>query len=119
MDAEPFMKLNLLNLDEQMISELRKLSKSSFQLDQIFTAANQLQYIRAIKSVLFEQSSSPSLELIRFLASQILPGIITQQVLDRFAPIVKEAFKQFVNANNGFVNISDEEFEGYFVVNVT
>lgn len=129
MDAEPFMKLHLLNIDELMITEVKKLSKSYFQFDRIFTADNQLKYIREIKDVLFEQSTSPSVELIRFLASQMVLGAIPQQMFDRLAPIVREAFRQFVDdyiANSGFVkrshndtNITDEEFEGFFVVSVT
>jgi hypothetical protein len=145
MDDMPFMEIDLLNIDKQMISDLKKLSKNPFELDQILSAAGELKYIRAIKNVLFEEYSSPSLEFIRFLASQVYSGIKTPQVLDQFAPIVQEAFKQFINdrlksvvssreeeavdniddANNGFMIkpnhdiITDEEFEGFFVVNVT
>lgn len=129
MDAEPFMRLNLLNIDELMISEVKKLSKSSFQSDQIIAAANRLKYIREIKDVLFEQSASPSVELIRLLAGQMVLGALPQQMFDRLAPIVREAFRQFVDdhiANSGVVkrshnvtNITDEEFEGFFVVSVT
>lgn len=145
MDDKPFMKLDLLNIDKQMISELKKLSKSSFEVDQILIAASELKYIQAIKNALFEEYSSPSLEFVRFFTSQVYSGIKTTQVLDQFAPIVEEAFKQFINdhlksvvssreeeavvdmndANNRFVIksnhdiITDEEFEGFFVVNVT
>jgi hypothetical protein len=145
MDDKPFMELNLLDIDEQIIPELMKISNKSFHLEQVFTAANELEYIRAIKSVLFEESSSPSLELIRYLAGQVYPGKKTQQVLEQFEPIVKEAFGRFVNdhlksvmnnrvegefADNDAANkvcpiksnndrfITNEEFEGFFVVNV-
>lgn len=129
MDAEPFLRFNLLKIDALMISEVKKLAKSYFQFDQIFTAANQFKYIREIKDVLFEQSTSPSVELIRVLAGQMVLGALPQQMFDRLAPIVREAFRQFVDdyiANSGVVkrshndtNITDEEFEGFFVVSVT
>lgn len=130
MDTEPFLKLNLLNIDELMIAEVKNLSKSCFQFGQMLTSpANQLKYIRGIKDVLFEQATSPSVELIRFLASQMPLGAIPQQMFDRLGPIVREAFRQFVDdciANDGVVkrshndtNITDEEFEGFFVVSVT
>jgi hypothetical protein len=47
--------------------------------------------------MLFEGATSPSLELVRFFAEQMYSGIKTPQVLDRFRPIVKKAFKQFVD----------------------
>lgn len=129
MDTEPFMKLNLLNIDERMVGEVKKLSKSYFQVDHIFTAANRLKYIREIKDVLFEQYSSPSVELIRLLASQMPHGVITQQMFERLAPIVREAYRQFADdciGGSGFAKrshndtiITDEEFEGFFVVSVT
>lgn len=129
MDAEPFMKLNLLSIDERSISELRKLSKRSLQSGKIFTLAEETNSIREIKNILVEQSTSPSAECIRFLAGQVHLGILTHHMLDRLAPIVKEAFRQFVedsNANNGLVKkshndliITDEEFERFFVVDVT
>jgi hypothetical protein len=97
MDDRPFLQVDLLRLDEQMISALKKLSKRSFELDQLLLAASELIYIRAIKSVLCEGAISPSLELVRFFAGQMYSGIKTQQVLDRFRPIVKKAFEQFVD----------------------
>jgi hypothetical protein len=97
MDDRPFLQVDLLNLDEQMSSTLKKLSKRSFELDQLLLAASELIYIRAIKSMLFEGATSPSLELVRFFAEQMYSGIKTPQVLDRFRPIVKKAFKQFVD----------------------
>jgi hypothetical protein len=146
MDDKPFMELNLLDIDEKIIAELTGLSKKTFELDQIFSVASELRYIQAIKNVLFEQSSSPSLEFVRLFANQVYPGKKTEQVLDQFAPVVKEAFKQFITdclqsvmndrveepvADNDAANsvclggsgndqvVTDEEFEGFFVVNIT
>jgi predicted type IV restriction endonuclease len=128
MDAEPFMKLNLLSIDERSIAELRKLAKNSFQSDPIFNFAEQISSIRAIKNILVEQSASPSAECIHFLARQAQLGILTRHTRDRLAPIIKEAFRQFAedsHANNGLVKqshddriITDEEFEGFFVVDI-
>lgn len=129
MDADPFMKFDLLSIDERSISELTKLSKRSFQSGQIFTLSEELNSIRAVKNILVEQSTSPSAECIRFLAGHVHRGRLTQHMLDRLAPIVKEAFRQLVadsHANNGLAKqshndliITDEDFERFFVVDVT
>lgn len=102
---------------------------------------SEFQYIQAVKSVLLEEYSSPSVELVHFFATRVCSSIPTQQVIEKLAPIVKEAFDQFINdhiddrlrtvtrrdkeiAENVVRKpdqhtISDQEFEGFFVVNVT
>lgn len=105
-----------------------------------FAAASDREYLRAIKKVLAEEKSEPSSEMIRYFVSRVYSGTQTQQIIDRFAPLVREAFRQFVNDQlvaciqrviNGQdhggaldhppydTNSTDEEFEGFFVVNVT
>ncbi|WP_028579408.1 type I restriction endonuclease [Desulfogranum japonicum] len=97
MDQKPFMEIDILNLDPQLLPELKKLTKSSFELDKMLTTANELKYVRAIKNILAEEMSEPTVEFVRFCVSQVYSGMKTQQVLDQFTVIVKKAFKQFVN----------------------
>jgi hypothetical protein len=139
-------EFDLLDIDEKIIPELTRCSRKSFDLDQSLSVSSELRYIQAIKSILFEESASPSLELTRFFANQVYSGKKTEQVLDQFAPIVNEAFTQFINdrpqsvmstraeelvvdkdaanfasqkmSGNDRV-VTDEEFEGFFVVNIT
>ena len=101
---------------------------------------SEIQYIQAVKSVLLEESSSPSVEFVLFFANRVCPSIPTQQAIEQLAPIVKEAFDQLINDHIGdrlrsvtrdkepaenFVikpshhTISDREFEEFFVVNVS
>jgi len=97
MDEKPFMEINLLDIDEQLVPELKKLTKSSFELDKMLTTASELKYIRAIKHILSDELDEPSTDFIRFLVGQVYSGLKTQQVLEQFTPIVKNAFKQFIN----------------------
>ena len=111
------------------ITELRNLAKHSLQNNQTFTFTEEENSVRAIKNILIEQSISPSAECIRFLAGQMQIGIVSQQMLKSLAPVVKEAFRQFVadsNADNRLASqshndlfITDKEFEALFVVDVT
>jgi len=100
---------------------------------------SEFQYIQAVKSALLEEYSSPSVELVLFFANRVCSSIPTQQGIEQLAPLVKEAFDQFINdrtsdrlrtvsrdkevAENsinkpGHHTISDREFEEFFVVNV-
>ena len=94
-------------------------------------------YVQAVKNVLINESSFPSVEFVRFFADQVCSSHLTEQVIDELTPIVKEAFHQFIDdqitkslstssQSKGFekfqgeINhvVSDEEFESFFVVNV-
>jgi hypothetical protein len=94
-------------------------------------------YVQAVKDALVNESFSPSVEFVRFFADQLCPSHQTEHILDEFAPIVKEALHQFIGDQStnrlstgdrskesekfqGDLShlVSDEEFEGFFVVNV-
>lgn len=89
-------------------------------------------YVQAVKEFLIRESSFPSVKLVRFFADQVYPLNVTEQVIDEFGPIVKEALHHFVGGKTAASSvqadrgtdinsrhlISDEEFESFYVVNV-
>ena len=97
MDSKPFMEFNLLDIQEPLVSELKKLSKPFFNMEEIITVAGEMKYTREIKHILAEQLSSPSDEFVRFFAAQIYSGKLTQGTRERFADITKRAINQFIN----------------------
>lgn len=97
MDSKPFFKFNALEFDEHHIDELKKFTKQSFSLEDILTTASTLKYTGAIKKILEEELKNPSEQFVRFFAAQIYDGRLTQQVIEQFTRIVKEARNQFVN----------------------
>jgi len=97
MDEKPFMEINLKDLDPQFIPELKKLAKSTFEIDKMLTTANELKYVRAIKNLLSEEMNGPTVDFVRYIVSKVYSGMKTQQVIDQFSPIVKNAIKHFVN----------------------
>lgn len=97
MDSKPFMELNLLEIQEPLVAELKKLSKQVFNLDEIITVAADLKYTKEIKRILNEQLNSPSEEFVRFFACQLYSGKLTQGVREQFMPITRRALGQFIN----------------------
>lgn len=97
MDSSPFFEFNLLDLKDSAIQELSKFRKDSFDLEKIFKTASELKYLNKIKSFLSSQWETPSEEFIRFIVGQIYDGMKTKNTLERFEPIVKKGFKQFIN----------------------
>ncbi len=97
MDSSPFFEFNILDIKDSSLHELAKFKKTSFDLEKIFTSASELKYLNKLKKFLSEQWENPSEEFIRFLIGQIYDGVKTKNTIDRFEPIVKKAFKQFIN----------------------
>lgn len=97
MDGKPFFEFNLLDFREQDAEELKKFSKSAFDLNHILTTASELKYTREIKRILAEQIQEPTDEFVKFFAAQIYTGKMTQKVREQFAELTRQALKQFVN----------------------
>ncbi|GAA0421534.1 type I restriction endonuclease [Leifsonia naganoensis] len=97
MDDKPFLVLDLLDIDETLIPELRKLTKDAFDLDSIINAAGELKYIGQIKRALATEFREPDEEWVRFFTSRVYDGSITQKVRDQFTPLVRKATSQFLN----------------------
>lgn len=97
MDEKPFMEVNLLSLDEHIVPELKKLTKNTFEIDQMLSTANDLKYIREIKNLLETEFDRPSPDFVRFVLSGVYSGLKTQQVIDQFTPITKQAIQLLIN----------------------
>ncbi|GHO64844.1 hypothetical protein KSC_037360 [Ktedonobacter sp. SOSP1-52] len=97
MDPKPFMEFNMLDIQESLVVELKRLTKQAFNLDAILTVASELKYTREIKHILNDQLNTPSEDFIRFLASQVYSGKLTATVREQFTSITKRAFAQFIN----------------------
>jgi predicted type IV restriction endonuclease len=97
MDAKPFLVLDFAALDETLLPELAKLTKESFDLDSVISAAGELKYIGQIKRVLAAQFKEPEDEWVRFLTNRVYEGAFTQRVREQFVPLVVKATRQFLN----------------------
>jgi hypothetical protein len=97
MDTRPFLEFDLLDIEEPVVAELKKLSKGSFDQEAVLEAASELKYTREIKRVLAEQLSAASEEFVRFFIPHVYSGRMTQSVKDQFTPIVQRAFRHFIS----------------------
>lgn len=114
MDEKPFLELDLVDIDENVVPELAKLTKSAFDVESIINAAGELKYVSQIKKLIATQFSSPEEDFVKFFASRVYDGMITQKVRDQFLELTKKATNQFLNdqindrlksAINGNINI--------------
>ncbi len=97
MDEKPFLEINMLELNEQLVGELKKLTKPAFNLEELMTAAGELKYTHQIKRLLSEQMENPTDEFVKFFASKVFKGVLSPARKEYFSDITKRSFKQFVN----------------------
>jgi len=97
MDETPFLIIDLLNLDQNVIPELQKLTKSSFDIETMLPVARELKYTRQIKRILSNEFKYPSEEFVKYFAKQVYQGKLTQKWVDYFTDTFKRAFRDFIN----------------------
>ncbi|MBP3319695.1 MAG: type I restriction enzyme HsdR N-terminal domain-containing protein [Ruminiclostridium sp.] len=97
MDADPFLTINLLDIRENQVPELKKFSKSVFDVDSIFSTASDLKYLQEFKRNFAEQLENPSDEFVRFFLQGCYSGQKTQNVIEKFRPVLKKALNDAVS----------------------
>lgn len=97
MDHKPFFEFNMLNFNEAQIEQLKRFTKSSFDLLETVDAARELKYTTEIKRTLAEELASPSDEFVKFIVKRVYKGIATQTVKEQFSVLTQQAFAQFIS----------------------
>ena len=98
MDGTPFLSVNLLDLKDNDIAELKKFEKDAFDINNILNTASDLKYCGLIKQFLKKEFTSPSDDFVRLiLSSNIYDGRLMQNIVDKFKPIVKKSISQYIN----------------------
>ncbi|WP_292471611.1 type I restriction endonuclease [Methanolobus sp.] len=97
MDDKPFLEIDLLNLKDEQVEELKRFKKERFDICELESVANELKYTKEIKQILLKEMNKPSDEFVKFFANQVYTGRITPNKRDQFTAITKNAFNQFIN----------------------
>lgn len=98
MDSTPFLKIDLLNIQESVISEVEKLSRSSFDLENMLLTATDLKHINGIQSLFERQIHSPDEDFVRFFFSRTNPNArFTQNAKDQFSTLVKDTISRLIS----------------------
>lgn len=111
MDETPFLEINILDIKESYVQELKKFHKTSFNVDEILDTASQLKYSNEIKNVISSELQNPTDEFVKFFLSNIYSGVKTQSVIEKFRPIIKKSLNQFISEtmNDKIKTILDTE----------
>lgn len=95
MDQTPFMEIDLCDFQERLLPELEKLSKSSWNIDEVLYSASALKIVQAIKSAFAADIDNPSGEFVKFYGSLCYGGPFTAKQKQNFWPLVKQAVDEY------------------------
>ena len=97
MDLIPFLEIDITNIKDASINEIKKFCKDSFDKDKIFSTAEELKYSGLIKDYLSKELDNPSEDFVKHVLYYIYDGQRTQKVIEKYQPLVKKAFNAFIN----------------------
>lgn len=97
MDEDPFLSVNILDIRDNQVPELKKFCKSVFDIDAIFSTASELKYVHEFKSLFTQQIESPSDDFVRLFLQNCYSGQKTQNVIEKFRPILRKALNDYIS----------------------
>jgi hypothetical protein len=97
MDEKPFLEINLLDLKDNQIDELRKFHKSYFNIEDILSSASELKYTGELKAIIAKEFTNPTPDFVRYFGKQIYDGAFTAKVLEQFSSLVKRSIASHIN----------------------
>ena len=95
MDSNPFLEIDLLDIQPSLVAELERFTKSRFNLDKALAAAHNLKYSKAIQQFLIGQMKSPTQDFVDYVASAVSITINTQERRQQITEIVQRTLSAF------------------------
>lgn len=97
MDTRPFLVINMLDLSDVDIEQLKKFHKSYYDESNILSTAQELKYTTELRNILNAEFTAPTPDFVRYFARQIYDGLVNQKVIEQFTPIIKKAIAGIIN----------------------
>ena len=90
MDKEPFLVIDMLNLDERLVAELDGFKKTGFDPERVVAGARKMVMARQLK----QEMNNPSDEIARHFAKQLTTRRLSSDDLPHYAGLVREAWQE-------------------------
>lgn len=95
MDSKPFFELDMLNVTDDQVGQLKKFHKEEFDPQETIEVARELKYTNEIKRILSEEMKAPCDDFVKFVLGRI--GVSkNKRFVTQFGPLVQSAFTQYV-----------------------
>lgn len=97
MDSTPFLEIDISDIKDAQIEELKKFHKSNFDENNIIGTAADLKYTNEFRALLQNEISSPSDAFVRVFAKQVFSGVITAKYIEYFSKLLKKSFNTLIS----------------------
>lgn len=98
MDRKPFLEVDMTDISDAEIEELKKFHKSYYSLDNILNSASELKYTSELKQVIAREFSNPSPELVRLLSKNVYDGSLRgEKAMEQFTAFVKKSINSYIS----------------------
>ena len=98
MDPTPFAEIDLLDLANAPIKEIKKLTKTMYDLVGLLDSAERLKYLGGVKEEIKKEFVDPGEWFVKEMARRVHSGKqVTSKIQEQFKPIVQEAIQAYIN----------------------
>ena len=97
MDLSPFLELNMLDIKDALVPEIKKFHKVAFDPEELFSTASELRYTTQIRNLLATQAKEPDHGFVSYIMGEVYEGRRTEQAIQRFKETVRKAFNVYIN----------------------
>ena len=98
MDDQPFLTINLQQIDGREAAQLNIFLKSEFDVDSALSAARKMKHKSRIENVVNEACNPLSDELVELFIRKAYSGKLTKSARAEFTPLVLEAWQEFLTS---------------------
>lgn len=97
MDEKPFLEVDITDLKDTQIEEIKKFHKSYFDIDNVLSSASELKYTSELKNIIAQEFVTPTPEFVKYFAKQVYDGVITAKLLEQFTHLTKKSINTYIN----------------------
>ena len=97
MDEKPFLDIDITDLKDNQVDELKKFHKSYFNIDNILSSASELKYAQQLKIIFATEIVDPTPEIVKYFAKKVYDGPVTAKVQEQFTELVKRAISSYIS----------------------
>ena len=97
MDEKPFLIVNILDLSDTGIEQLKKFHKSYYNESEILSTAQELQIMIQVKDILYKNFQSPGDEFTRYFVRYLNDWKSSAKQIEQYKPIIKKSIASVIN----------------------
>lgn len=97
MDEKPFLVINMLDLSDVDIEQLKKFHKSYYNEQDILSTAQELQITIQVKNLLNKNFQQPDDEFTRYFVRSLNDGKYSAKLVEQYRPILKKSITSVIN----------------------